>query len=404
DEAHMIGLGKYLDIHGYTDRFGILLEHLNKVIEIAQKYDFEPIMWSDMFFRLANKGSYYSSAGDAEFLKIKDKTPKNVGFVYWDYYGKAVNHYKKMIKSHRKFENELWFAGGARSWKGFAPSNRYSLLTMKPAMKACKDSGINNIFITMWGDDGKECSYYSLLPSLFAIRKFYDGEYDMKTIKDEFNRITGEKYDVLYSLDLVDLAIRKDNYKIGFSKAMLYSDPFNGFLDRHVISGDFEKHFKKYKTLSARYAKYKKSSAYGYIFDEESKLCKLLSVKTDLGAKTRIAYANRDVSALKNLVEDYKKAEKYLEDFYRAFKELWYKENKPQGFDIQEVRLGGLSFRLRSCRERLTEYVEGKIEIIPELEEKLLDENGGCEYKESTPEFDKWNKSFTVNVVEHRPI
>ena len=79
-----------------------------------------------------------------------------------------------MMKAHLTFDNEVWFAGGAWSWKGFAPGNQHSLATMKPAMRACRDCGIQNVLITMWGDNGKECSFYSLLPSLFAIRQFYE--------------------------------------------------------------------------------------------------------------------------------------------------------------------------------------------------------------------------------------
>ena len=58
DEAHMLGLGKYLAKNGYCNRFDILSEHLARVIEIAKKYSLTPIMWSDMFFRLANNGAY----------------------------------------------------------------------------------------------------------------------------------------------------------------------------------------------------------------------------------------------------------------------------------------------------------------------------------------------------------
>ena len=58
DEAHFIGLGKYLDVHGYCNRFEILKKHLARVGEIAAKYGFRPMMWSDMFFRLANHGNY----------------------------------------------------------------------------------------------------------------------------------------------------------------------------------------------------------------------------------------------------------------------------------------------------------------------------------------------------------
>ena len=59
DETHTLGLGKFLDEHGYENRFSIFLRHLQKVAEIARKYGFTPHMWSDMFFRIATKGQYY---------------------------------------------------------------------------------------------------------------------------------------------------------------------------------------------------------------------------------------------------------------------------------------------------------------------------------------------------------
>lgn len=56
DEAHMLGLGKYLNKHGYSDRFDILSRHLSKVVEIAAKYGFSPMMWSDMYFPPCKQG------------------------------------------------------------------------------------------------------------------------------------------------------------------------------------------------------------------------------------------------------------------------------------------------------------------------------------------------------------
>ena len=64
--------------------------------------------------------------------------------------------------------------------------------------------------------------------------------------------------------------------------------------------------------------------------------------------------------------------QKKLEAFYRAYKKQWFTENKPHGFDVQEIRIGGLMVRVRSCAERLQEFYDGKIEGIEELEEKLL--------------------------------
>ncbi|MFA6813897.1 MAG: hypothetical protein WCR45_12555 [Bacteroidaceae bacterium] len=87
DEAHMLGRGRYMDIKGIKNSFGILLDHLRKVAEIAEKRGFELIMWGDMFFQLLNVskgGSYYDEVTVPD--EIKEMIPKNVNLIYWDYY------------------------------------------------------------------------------------------------------------------------------------------------------------------------------------------------------------------------------------------------------------------------------------------------------------------------------
>ena len=72
--------------------------------------------------------------------------------------------------------------------------------------------------------------------------------------------------------------------------------------------------------------------------------------------------------------------------FYVEFKNLWFIDNKPQGFEIHDARIGGLIQRAKHCRKRIIEYANSEIENIPELEEKVLDylDNGGSERKEQT--------------------
>ena len=60
DEAHDLGRGHYLTQHGLIDRFDIMEKHLKKVMEICRNYQLQPMMWSDMFFRIGSKsGDYY---------------------------------------------------------------------------------------------------------------------------------------------------------------------------------------------------------------------------------------------------------------------------------------------------------------------------------------------------------
>ena len=397
DEAFMLGKGNYQKKHGVRDRYDILREHLEKVIALAEKYQLKPIMWSDMFFRLAN-GTYHVEAPVATD-EAKKAVPKGVGLVYWDYYHAEESYYEKMMKAHKELASEVWFAGGAWSWVGFAGGNKRTLQTMFPAMDASKKCEIENIMLTLWGDNGKECSYYSLLPSLFAVKKYYDGEQDMEIIKAQFEKLTGESYDAMFALDKPNFVGGNQAVACNISKYMLYNDPFNGFFDSTVK----ENVAKEYETIARELDGYAKTSKnYGYIFENHATLCRLMAVKYDLGSRTRKAYQAGDKEKLVALIADYEKAERLWEDFYRAFERLWFKENKPQGFDVQELRLGGLKLRLRSCKERLLAYVQGKIENIPELDEELLDYFGdGKTFRQNVPSYNAWESNVTPNRM-HR--
>ena len=63
-----------------------------------------------------------------------------------------------------------------------------------------------------------------------------------------------------------------------------------------------------------------------------------------------------------------------MDSFYASFSYLWNEENKPFGFEVMDIRLGGLRFRLASCKEKLQKYCNGKLQKIEELEEDVLEE------------------------------
>ncbi len=368
DEAHLVGLGKYLDRHGFENRFDIIRRHLCRVIEIANKYGFKPQMWSDMFFRLANEGRYYGK-GAVITDEIKAAVPEGVELVFWDYYHTDREMYDDMLRAHLEFDRPVWFGGGAWTWYGFAPYNDRTMKRMLPAMEACRERGIDNIFFTMWQDDGGECSFYSILPALFLLRRAYEGKTDRAELSREFYELTGESLDAMWALDLPNEVAEDKLIVCNASKYMLYSDPFLGYMDA-TVDKDCRAVYKSYAKRLRRLSK--ESRSYSYIFDSMAALCEVMAIKYNLGADTRAAYKAGDKAALAALCEDYKKLERRIEAFYRTERELWFRENKPHGFEVQDARLGGLVKRVESCRERLAAYIAGELASIPELEDELL--------------------------------
>jgi hypothetical protein len=151
---------------------------------------------------------------------------------------------------------------------------------------------------------------------------------------------------------------------------MLYKDPFLGYYDGFIVDGRAEA--AEYVKIAEQLKPFADNLEYGHLFKSAAALCEALSIKVDLGIKTRAAYKAGDKEALKSLIDEYKLCAEKIDDFHSAFRTSWLKERKPHGFDVQDIRLGGLIMRLNSCRERLEGYLNGEFENIPELEEELL--------------------------------
>ncbi len=367
DEAHMLGLGKYLDKHGYTPRSKIFLAHLDRVCEIARKYGFSPMIWSDMFFKLANTAQEY---GAEEIpAEVIAKIPRDVQLIYWDYESVDETHYEEIIKRQEGFKRPLWFAGSAKIGRHFQASNEKMIRALKASLTACRKRNVNNVVVTIWGDYGNECATATTLPALAYAASEYYGEESVEAL---FSRVVGESLSDFLSLDLkMPADFPKGNEYATGAKTMLYSDYFLGRYDSMVFGNGAERaeFAKKAEALAA--AK-KRSKNYAYLFDYYEKLCTVLAIKYDLGYYTRRYYQSGEREKLRELLIDYERLPAALEELIEAARTTWYAENKPHGFDVFELRLGGLLQRTKSCTARLRQYLAGQTESIPELEEKLV--------------------------------
>lgn len=407
DEAYMLGRGAYMDKNGYVDRFEILTAHLERVSEIAKKYGFELLMWSDMFFHLATDGDYYARLAvgvdeDAEEMNIdesiKNKIPDNINLIYWDYYSTEKNHYAHQIKVNKSIKDGIWFAGGLWTWTGFAPHNAFSMDSMGLAVESCLAHGVQDVFMTLWGDNGGECSRFAILPSLYYVAELAKGNRDMDAIKAGFEKKFGIPFDDFMLLDLPDTPNQKDKKVVNPEKYMLYSDCFMGQFDKRVRKGDGA----AYAACAEKLSKWENHPQYGHLFRAERALCEVLAVKYELGVDTREAYSKQDRVALEKLVDAYDLLLVRIDRFYDAFQEQWLQENKFFGFDVQDLRFGGLIQRVKNCRGRLQAYLDGTLPGIEELEEPVLDLCSSDVNEELSGEatmHNVWTKNVTAGVI-----
>ena len=88
-----------------------------------------------------------------------------------------------------------------------------------------------------------------------------------------------------------------------------------------------------------------------------------------------------------------------LEKFYSAIQKQWNAENRSFGFEVLDIRLGGLIRRTKHCKERLVEYLSGETEKIEELEQPMLDLQGRA-LEDSKPVLvTRWSKAVTVGYL-----
>ncbi|MCQ2451443.1 MAG: beta-N-acetylhexosaminidase [Clostridia bacterium] len=402
DEASFLGMGRYKDKHGIENPTDILLKHLYKVSDLAEKYGFELSVWSDMFFKLLGNGDYYNTETDVDCLS--GKIPHNVRLIYWDYYSKDKKHFDERIQKHKRIAEDIYFAGGIWTWTGFAPHISFSVESARESIISCAENGVKDIYFTLWGDNGNECSRFSVLPAIYAAGQFANGNFDMPKIKEGFAKLIGVDFDDFCLAELPDTPnIRQtasddssDANWINAEKYLLYNDCFMGKFDCIVTDGLGEKYAEAAKKLE----KVSENNDYADVFETLNKLCRVLELKAEIGIRTRKAYKDNDKASLSEIIKDYNEILIRIEEFYVSFRKQWYNENKPQGFEVQDARIGGLIKRVSNCKDRLNDYVDGKINRIIELEEPMLEyrPNGAESWRKSIL-FNSWSETVTSGNI-----
>jgi hypothetical protein len=142
-------------------------------------------------------------------------------------------------------------------------------------------------------------------------------EMDEAEMKAKFKEITGENYDDFLALDLPNY-VYGESISVGtanYSKNRLYDDPFLAMLSANTkeeVDGSI------YADYAARlHENAKKGNAeFAYLYESMACLCDVLTVKFDLGNRTRALYAADDKDGLRALAEkDYTKTIDLVEAF-----------------------------------------------------------------------------------------
>ena len=369
DEAYNLGRGRYLDENGFKNKSDIMQDHLSFMKTLCKEYGFKPIVWDDMFF------SRYSNNKNGAVPSI----PNHVGLMYWDYYSSSFKHYQDKLKLFRSMAKKTMFAGGAWRWTGFIPHHKKTLETTLAALAACRKERIKEIIVTAWGDDGNEAPFYTCMFGLVLFAYLdCNAAYQETEFSQYLNLYTGMDFDGWMRQGEPDLfeGTTGDNYDITPSKYLLYQDPLGSKFLHYVrtLTTDMDAVYIKLEKAFAEDASNTDNLLQQHIAESYAMMMKTLYYKWRLPLDIWEAYKKADKKALQALIENkIEPLKAALSEMAKARRKIWMEECRAFGSDVLDHRFGAMLMRLEVTQEVLTDYIQGKIKQIDELEEDRLD-------------------------------
>jgi len=377
DEAWSLGRGKYIDTYGYRSPHEIMKEHLARVVDIVRGMGLEPMMWSDMFFRSTGNGKYYL-LGRKVTDEMKAMVPKGIRCVYWDYYHLEEAQYEDLLSQHMALDENMIFAGGCWSWRGYGLTWEKTLRTTVAALSACRKMGVRDVFMTTWGDNGTESlATVNLIGCQLFAELGYAASYDKEKFARRFKFCTGGELSDFENIEYLDRTpfVMKENandpYYYNSSKLMMWQDVLTGLFDKNYEGCDHDAHYaeltEKLREAAGR------NGMFDGMFEFLALTAHTLAKKSEMGLRLTAAYRSGDREALVRF------AEEELPELFRRVSELrishmenWMEIYKPFGWDVMDMRYGSLLARIDSAIRQVKAYLEGKIERIEELEAERL--------------------------------
>jgi hexosaminidase len=375
DEAHDMGRGAYMDKHGYKNPFDIFIRHLNRVVEITNKYGLRPMIWSDMFFRIGSKTHAYYDVHAVIPRDVIQKIPKEVQLVFWEYNRTDKELVNSMLDKHLQMGRDVLLAGGICTWHGMLPENRLTLTATNLVLSLCKQKRISEVFATVWGDNGCETNQFM---SIWGMQFFAEHAYcdmpETEKLKKRLAFCTGADYDAFLEMsdfhsDEQENITLQSRWPIG--KRLLWQDVLTGLMDSFLFEKPMSNH---YKLLAGRMkSKCPEAGEWKKFYIYAASLFELLEKKCFIAERLKPAYDKNDRGFLK-VCQQTHLPELFLlvKKMKQIHKEQWHSTYKPFGWEVLDIRYGGLLARIETAIERIGDFLEGRLDSLPELDEPRL--------------------------------
>jgi hexosaminidase len=401
DEAWDLGRGALLDQTGvYQAPFDVISRHLEKVLQITRARGLEPMIWGDMFFRaLAGTHNYYDTSIEIT-PELKAKVPQDVQLIYWDYYHTKRDVYDAMIEKTRQLSDmPVVVAPGIWTWNHFWAAYDFSEKTLLPCMESCADNNVQDLILTMWGDDGAECDFFSALPMVQYVSDIIFGNAPSYELSGKNLLGTmGANMQAWQRAGMLDKYEKfGGEYQPNMSKALLWEHPALGLYQPELRGEKLGPHFAALRDDLAEVYKTPGNER----LEMPYLLAHLLEIKADFPTILQEAYLADDRAALTEM------AEHTIEDIIARITQLrhcqrddWFKNCKPFGWEVMENRYGAQILAMDTLIVRLRQYLTGQVDALPELAEPRVRMFTGAmdETKGIGSAFQPWTTSYVSHM------
>ncbi|GAA5839664.1 hypothetical protein JCM3766R1_000936 [Sporobolomyces carnicolor] len=403
DTAEVL-LAESAETYAFIEKF---TDHLRRVNDICRNNGLEPMIWSDMLFCLPAKNNQLSGYYDPNSVVTQDLTdsiPRDLGTVFWDYYHTDSRAYTAKIAQHWQLAGKAPFmASGVWTWSRFWTALPFTFATVKASMKASKDPSarIDHVMTTIWGDEGNEFDLYSALPGiLYQAELAYtqEDEVDAALLRRKFDGIVGgDLDDYVYASKLDDTQPEsqpidiKTHYTPNIAKYLLWEEPFYSFLSPQYQGYDLESHYSHLATyleqaLSSDFSSMTSVSLPHSIDDYPANkrlqlpflLASVLSLKCHLRERLVNAYRSDDRAELealggKEANSRMNRLRSLVRQLHSLHRSNWFGLYKPFGWEVLDLRYGGLITRLETMHGRISAYLDTADDSVTKLEELEVD-------------------------------
>jgi hypothetical protein len=364
DEAHGLGTGAFLQRFGHERAFDIFNRHLGRVLGICERHGLRPMIWSDMYFRMGSATNDYYDLASQIPDDVVQSVPQGVDLVYWDYYHADRSFYREYIQRHRRFGRTPVVASGIWTWPRFWYDASTTEANALPLIAACREQQVEELFFTLWGDDGGFCEYDAALAgiALAAEHAYSVAEPVEADVASRFAAVCGGDYQAVVQMGELT---RFESHNV------LWDDPLLGIWWNAQVREDkdhWPKALAHYQAVLASVEQHARTTrpidlAHGV------RVLRCLVAKVDLGIRLRSAYARGDTAELARVREAVPGVQRSIDQLLRSLRRQWMHRNKPEGFEVLQIRFAGLRERYRELRQRLADLEAGRVRSIPELEQ-----------------------------------